>query len=153
MIGSVHCTDVQHSLPHQLSQLQAQSSGWSIADMDRNRFPFCGLPAMLGMAYGSGCFCFEAATSVGSRDPVQMFTLRKPRARSASEGLIYCRRRGWPIGRCNRDRVKELPRELRDDDLNPFLWRMGAHLALLCAVTGATLAAAYFIIRWMVALP
>jgi hypothetical protein len=30
---------------------------------------------------------------------------------------------------------------------------MGAHLALLSAVTGATLAAAYFIIRWMVALP
>ena len=33
MIGLVRCADVQHSLPHQLSQLQAQSSGWSIADM------------------------------------------------------------------------------------------------------------------------
>jgi hypothetical protein len=33
-----------------------------------------------------------------------MSTLRKPRARSASEGLIYCRRRGWPIGLCNRAR-------------------------------------------------
>jgi hypothetical protein len=33
MIGLVRCADVQHSLPHQLSQLQAQGSGWSIADM------------------------------------------------------------------------------------------------------------------------
>ena len=106
---------------------------------------------MLGMAHGSGCFCFEAATSVGSRDPGCPRCGNQERALLARVSFTAGDEAGRSVFAT--ERVKELPRELRDDDLNPFLWRMGAHLALLCAVTGATLAAAYFIIRWMVALP